>query len=92
MLRWDSKKSIETDDYDLDWSLRLGTGDSIVNSTWTLPGVTSLTIVSNTFTSTATKVFLSGGRDRQTYVLQNQINTLLGDILYEFVSIDVKDK
>ena len=93
MLRWDSKKPGETDDRDLDWSLRLDTGDKITASTWVVVGSpASLTVGAHTFTDTRTKVVLSGGTDAQTYRLQNTITTLLGSSpLIEYVSIEVRD-
>lgn len=94
MLHWDSKKPGETDDRDMDWSLRLDAGDSIVSSVWAVIGSpASLTLGTSTFTATRTKIVLSAGRDQATYVLKNTIMTLLGSSpLYEFVDIDIKDE
>lgn len=80
-LHWPAKGPSENDvDYDLDWSGRLGAGDSIVTSNWVVIGnPSSITINSQSFQGSLSKVFLSGGTSGQTYTFQNTITTTLGD-------------
>jgi hypothetical protein len=59
-------------DWAIDWSTWLGT-DTITASTWTVP--TGLTKVSDTFTTTETTIWLSGGVDREVYHVVNHIVT-----------------
>lgn len=91
MLHWDSKKPSNVDDYDIDWSQRLATGDSITSSSWSVNG-TSLVVSSNFFTPSRTKAVLTGGVDGRTYILTNTVNTVLSGPLSEYVQITVRDE
>ena len=62
-------------DYEIDWSTWLGT-DTINNSSWTTG--TGITIDSDTNTTTAAKVWLSGGTAGIRYTLTNSIVTAAG--------------
>ena len=90
-LLWPPKDPAETLDYDIDWSLRLN-GDSILTSEWSIPPGVSLTILSNLFNPTMTKVFLSGGVLGQVYTLSNTIITVNGDTMVESVQILMQSK
>jgi hypothetical protein len=78
---WPPKDPNEVKDYDLIWTYELA-GDTILSSTWSLPTGSSLSINSNSFTSTstssATKVWLSGGVIGQSYILTNTVVTAAG--------------
>ena len=60
-------------DYGFDWSDWLADGETISTSTWTIP--TGLTEDSETETTTATKVWLSGGTAGTDYTITNKIVT-----------------
>jgi hypothetical protein len=95
MLVWQGgKQPGETEDFDLDWTLRLA-GDTIVTSTWSITsGDTgasgTLTINTSSFTNTISKVWLSGGNLGVNYTLLNQVTTAAGDTLDELVQLPVR--
>lgn len=92
MLHWAAKKPGATDDYDLDWSQRLATGETLVSSAWLVLGTTSTLVVSaSSFLAARTKALLTGGTDKQTYILKNTVITSLGNTIYEYVSIMVRE-
>lgn len=66
-------------DYGFDWSLWLA-GDTIQNSSWTQAQATgsALALSNPSFSATATKVWLSGGTEGQTYTLINTVTTFGG--------------
>jgi hypothetical protein len=74
--RWsDPKDPNEVLDYTVDWEQPLE-GDTIINSSWTVPiGITG-GLQSNT--ATRATVWLSGGTDGETYTLMNRIVTASG--------------
>lgn len=80
-LHWPAKGPLENNkDYDLDWSGGLNPGDSVGSSNWSVIGSpTSITINSNSFQGSLTKVFVSGGTPGQVYTFQNAIMTTLGE-------------
>lgn len=90
-LQWPPKAPAEVLDYDIDWSKRLTTGDTIASSTWSA-SPNDLTLSGQTFTSTLTKVFLTGGTAIQTYNVVNTITTAFGDTMVETVLIAVAPK
>lgn len=65
-----------TIDYGVDWSGWLASGETIVTSTW--PDLGDLTSVSESNTTTATAIFISGGVLGATYTLTNRITTNQG--------------
>lgn len=60
-------------DYGFDWSDWLQDGETISTSTWTVPS--GLTEVSDSNDATGTKVWISGGTDREIYTITNKIVT-----------------
>jgi hypothetical protein len=61
-------------DYTFDYSTNyLVSGDTILTSTWTLPS--GITKDSDTFTTTTTTIWLSGGTAGTDYLLINRITT-----------------
>jgi len=62
-------------DFSIDWSTYLGS-DTISSSSWSVPG--GITTVSNSNTTTAATIYLSGGTAGQTYKLTNTIVTAGG--------------
>lgn len=63
--------------YTIDWSPWLEVADTIVTSTWVLPSGT-LIMDSESHTTTATQIVLSGGTDGKTYTVENHIVTANG--------------
>lgn len=63
-------------DYGVDWSAWLASGETISTSAWVVP--TGLTNVSESNTTTATAIFVSGGDIGETYTLTNRIVTSAG--------------
>lgn len=63
--------------YTIDWSPWLEVGDTIVASVWTLPAGT-LTMDSESHTTTATQIVLSSGDNNKKYDVENHITTANG--------------
>lgn len=87
--QWPPKDPAEVKDYDINWLPELGT-DTIVSSVWAIVAGTGLVINSNVFTTTKTKVWLSGGTLGQSYLLKNTITTALGDTEIETATLLIK--
>ena len=83
-----TKDSAAVLDYSVNWSAWLN-GDTISESTWLAPG---LTIDSESETTTATTVWLSGGRAGTTYKITNNIVTDGGRTDERSLTIDVVNK
>lgn len=64
-------------DYTIDWSSFLSSGDTITSSTWVSSSV-DISIDSDSFTSTMTTVWLSGGIDGFSYEITNHVVTAYG--------------
>lgn len=62
-------------DYSYDWSPWLN-GDEINSSNWTAEAGITLVPASQSFTTTTTRVFVSGGTVGQNYTLTNTITTV----------------
>ena len=82
-LQWNSKTPAEVVDYSLDWAARLE-ADTIEASTWSIldNDDDALVIDSNSFSDTATLVWISGGTAGKTYTLLNHVTTA-GNRQYE---------
>ena len=90
-LSWPAKDPNEVLDFDLDWSERLGS-DTISASVWLLSGSGTVVMDSNTHTSTATKLWLSGGTVGETNVLTNRVTTAAGRVMDQSVKLKIKEK
>lgn len=102
---WPFKDPDEVLDYDIDWTQRLYSEselaqfdagadvdpvDTIASSTFTLPvGIVATT---SSFSDTATKVWLSGGTEGETYLIQNRLVTAGGRTMDQTVKLKVKSK
>src|SRR6266478_5081537 len=87
---WPPKNpSPDSKDYDINWLPELGT-DTIVASIWSIVSGTGLTITLTSFTTTRTKVWLSGGIIGQTYLLSNTITTAAGDTETETATLRIR--
>lgn len=92
MLIWPPKDPGENPlDYDINWLQRLG-ADTILSSVWAITSGAGLTITSNAFTTTRTKVWLSGGTLGQTYLLKNTVTTAAGDTEIETAQLLIRAK
>lgn len=73
-LSWSAPKDPdEVKDYGIDWSALLDT-DTISTSTWTLPS--GITKDSDSHTTTATTIWLSGGTAGESYSILNRVVTV----------------
>ena len=94
-LQWDPKDPNEVLDYDIDWSQRLDSGDTISTSSWSVVSPdAALVIDSNTHSGTATKVWLSGGTvlEQGAYLVRNRIVTANGRTMDQSVKLRIKEK
>jgi len=87
---WPPKDPTEVKDYDINWLPELGPSDTIQSSIWTIVAGTGLTINSNSFTTTLTKVWLSGGVVGQTYLLNNAIVSVGGRTENETATLRIR--
>jgi hypothetical protein len=77
-------------DYGFDWTLWLQTGETISSSTWTVP--TGLTKDTDTKTTTATVVWLSGGTAGTNYDVTCRIVTSGGRTDDRTMTIKVSER
>ena len=89
MLQWPDKDPDAVLDYEMDWSAWLGT-DTITASTWIVPA--GITKNSDTKSTTATAITLSGGAEGVTYTLTNRIVTAGGRTQDQSVVIAVASR
>jgi len=93
-ISWPSfKDPDEVLDYQIDWSARLVTMDSvdtITTSTWTVPD--GITKNSDGKSNTATTIWLSGGVKDTAYILTNRIVTAGGRSMDQSVKLKIKAK
>lgn len=64
--------------------------DTIASSTFTLP--VGIVAQSSAFSTTATKVWLTGGTDGQAYLIVNEITTAGGRKMDQTIKIKIKTK
>lgn len=85
-LIWPKKGPDEIKDYSIDWAPKLA-GDIISSSTWTVP--TGVTKLSDTFSTTLTTIWLSGGSVGYSYSFLNVIITSGGRTYEQTVTLPV---
>jgi hypothetical protein len=105
-LSWPAKDPDEILDYDVDWTVRLYSeaelasynagavvvpADSIASSTWTIASGT-VAKQSDSNTSTATKIWLTGGALGEGCILTNEITTTGGRRMDQSVKLKIKAK
>lgn len=90
MLQWPDKDPDETLGYQINWSRRLRSGDSISSSIWEVAG--GLTKVEDSFDGKTTTIWLSGGTSGSKYTLTNRVNTVGARVMDQSVSIKIKSK
>ena len=106
MKTWPAKDPDEILDYDLDWTPRLYStdeldrieagetvtpADTIASSSFTLPSGT-LVANSSSYTSTHTKVWLAGGAEGESYLVQNRVTTAGGRTMDQTVKLRIRTK
>lgn len=90
MASWPAKDPEEVLDYDIDWTLRLD-GDTIESSNWTIDSG-SVVKNSDTFSTTSTKIWLSGGTLGESCLLTNLITTTGARTMDQSVKLKIKAK
>lgn len=66
-------------DYAVDWSAWLQSGETISESTWTVPdGITQAPTPAPSNTATVATIWLTGGTVGQNYAVTNHIKTSMG--------------
>lgn len=86
-LTWPSKDPQEVLDYTLDYSGRIPAGDTIVQSSWSVPS--GLTAGTTNHANRQTTIWLSGGTDGQGYEITNTVTTAQGRVLEQTVFLVV---
>lgn len=76
-------------DYQIDWSDWLRAGDSIGDSEWIVPD--GIEKDSDSFNSTTTTIWISGGTAGTNYAFTNRITTIQGRTQDRTVTIPVKE-
>jgi hypothetical protein len=76
MVYAQAKSLGEVQDYTIDWSNELASGETISSDSWTVPS--GITKDSNTNTDSTTTIWLSGGTGGEEYALKNKITTNAG--------------
>jgi hypothetical protein len=89
-LKWDPKDPNEVLDYEIDWSARLKSGDTISAASWITPA--GITVDSNSFTDTTVTVWLSGGTLNDVYTITSRVVTSGGRTMDQSVQLKIKDK
>lgn len=89
MLNWPEKDPDEVLDYQIDWSARLA-GDTITGSEWIV--AEGITRDSDSHTSSATTIWLSGGTVGDRYDMTNRITTAGGRVMDQSVRLKIKEK
>lgn len=88
-LKWPFKDPDEILDYGIDWTPRLAE-DTIATSTWIVPD--GITKVSDSSTSTATEIWLSGGTIGAALQITNRVVTAGGRTMDQSVTLLIKAK
>ena len=78
-------------DYSVDWLLWLA-GDQISSSEWILEQGATIEKITDTFTTSRTVVWLSGGDKGITYLVTNRIVTAGGRTDDRTISVKVEDR
>lgn len=89
-LIWPKKDPDEVLDYQMDWSARLTSGDTISISTWIVPE--GITKDSDSNTTTTATIWLSGGVAGSQYKFTNRVVTAGGRTMDQSVTITVVEK
>lgn len=91
MLTWPAKDPNEVLDYQIDWTARLVTGETITTSTVTVVDGT-VVVDSSSQSAGIVTVWLSGGAEGEACTLLNRVTTSAGRTYDQSVRIKVKSK
>ncbi len=89
-LKWPDKDPDEVLDYNMDWSGRLVSPDTITTSTWVVPD--GLTVEDEETATTTTTVWLSSGTLGDKYEILNRVVTVEGRTMDQTVTLKIKTK
>lgn len=89
MLTWPSKDPNEVLDYQIDWTARLASGETISTSTFTVASGTVVKDSSSYLAGVAT-VWLSGGADGEVCTILNRITTSAGRTYDQSVKLRIR--
>lgn len=90
-LVWPDKDPDEVLDYTLDWSARLGEVDIIIESLWPDPPA-GIVMDSDSYSTSSTVLWLSGGEVNASYSFVNRIVTAGGRTMDQTVKLKVKTR
>lgn len=98
--RWPNKDPNEVLDYDIDWAGSVNSpgrafGDSLTSSTWMLTNVPDdgmLVMGATSFSTGATKIWLSGGTVNKQYRITNRVTTVGGRTMDKSGLLLIKEK
>ena len=90
-LKWDDKDPNEVLDYDIDWSSRLVAGDTIASSTFSV-AEGDVVVNSSSYTTSATKVWLSAGTDATDCQILNRVTTVGGRTMDATVRLRIRSR
>ena len=90
-LKWPDKDPDEVLDYDIDWSARLDTGDTISASLFSV-AAGDVVVDSDSHQNTETKVWLSGGTNSTVAAILNPITTAAGRQFDQTVRLRIRTR
>jgi hypothetical protein len=91
MISWPTKDPNEVLDYQVNWTNRLETGETISTSTFTVAEGT-VVIDSSSAASPTTTVWLSGGTEGEACTILNRITTSAGRTYDQSVRLRIRSK
>lgn len=89
MASWPSKDPNDIENYSVDWSRRLGSGETLTSADFSLTTAAGLTIASSSFDDTTATVWLTNGDDGGTGVILCRVNTSASRQLDQSVSLPI---
>lgn len=90
-LVWPPKDPQEVLDYVVNWAPRLR-DETIVSSAFTIAAGANVSIVANSFSNTATTVWLAGGTHGRDARVTNSVTTSAGRTFEETVTLSIRQK
>lgn len=91
MHSWPTKDPNEVLDYQIDWTDRLVTGETITTSDFILESG-NVTLGTETYSGAVTTVWISGGTHGSTSVITNRITTSASRIYDESARLRIRNK